>query len=268
MYTTVDTADGSALASALDGVDVVVNAAGDVSGDLAASELANVDLPERLGRLAAEGGWRLVQVGSAAEYGPGASGPALVAEHHPCAPVSIYGATKLAGTEALLRWRAKGASIVVARVFNVVDGEMPPANPVRDLVVQVRHAAEFGVAGVGPEIAVGDPTTERDLTPRADAAQAVVALATRPAWPAEPVVNVCSGVATSFGDLARALGRRLDLDVEVVDLGWPRGGRIIGDPQLLRSLITPPDPRAIDGLADVVLATPLLRPHSGAFDVR
>ena len=260
MDTIVDSADGRALARALDGVDVVINAAGDVSGDLAASELANVELPDRLGRLGAERGWRLVQLGSAAEYGPGASGQVPVAEQHPCEPASIYGASKLAGTEALLRWRTKGASVVVARVFNVVDGEMPPANPVRDLVDQVRRAAEFGSASDRPLIAVGDPTTERDLTPRADVACAVVALATRPAWPVDPVVNVCSGVATGFGDLAGTLGRRLDLDVEVVDLGWPRGGRIVGDPQLLRSLVTPPDPRGIDGLADVVLATSIPPP--------
>jgi hypothetical protein len=50
--------------------------------------------------------------------------------------------------------------------------------------------------------------------------------------------------------VARALG----LKVRVRDLGWPRGGQIVGDPALLRSVVALPDPVPLDGLARSALA--------------
>src|ERR671913_1562665 len=147
----VDPTNTRALAAALTGCTAVVNAAGalpgrgDTDADLVG---ANVELPERLAVLAAAHGHRLVHVGSAAEYGP-SPGPtdALVDEEREPAPVSPYGRTKLAGTEAVLAQRAAGAPALVARVFNLVDGDLPATNPVHDLVTQVRAGL---VAGAGP----------------------------------------------------------------------------------------------------------------------
>src|SRR5918993_888475 len=176
----VDLTNTRALAAALTGCTAVVNAAGalpgrgDTDADLVG---ANVELPERLAVLAAAHGHRLVHVGSAAEYGP-SPGPtdALVDEEREPAPVSPYGRTKLAGTEAVLAQRAAGA-------------------------------------------------------------HALVALAVRPEVPPTGVVNVCSGAGTSFGELAVALGRRVGLAITVRDRGWPRGGRVVGDPRRLPPLV-------------------------------
>ena len=116
----VDFSDTAALARALAGCDVVVNAAGRTGGDPVSMRAANQALPDRLGALAVAGGWRLVHLGSAAEYGPPTPGAVLVPEGYPTTPGTPYGRTKLAGTEAVLRWQERGARAVVARVFNVV----------------------------------------------------------------------------------------------------------------------------------------------------
>nr|WP_322975329.1 NAD-dependent epimerase/dehydratase family protein [Actinacidiphila bryophytorum] len=65
---------------------------------------------------------RLVQLGSAAEYGPGVPGTAL-AESAAARPAGVYGATKLAGTLAVA---GSGLDAVVLRVFNPVGAGAPP----------------------------------------------------------------------------------------------------------------------------------------------
>jgi nucleoside-diphosphate-sugar epimerase len=232
-----DPADTASLAAALCRADIVVNAAGDRGSDAGVAAVANTELPDKLGWLATKAGWRLVHLGSAAEYGPGAAGTAAIAEDHGCLPTSVYGMSKLAGTRAVLRWRARGAGVVVARVFNVVDADLPPENPFHGIAVQVRQAARSGGTG---EVGIGDPTTARDIGCRSTLATAIVALAaTGPATtaPQHPIVNVCTGRATSFADLAGAMAHQLGVAIVVRDLGWSRGGRIVGDAALLRALV-------------------------------
>jgi nucleoside-diphosphate-sugar epimerase len=251
-----DPADTASLAAALCRSDVVVNAAGYRGGDAGVAAVANTELPDKLGWLAAKAGWRLVHLGSAAEYGPSAAGPQLITEEHGCLPTSVYGMSKLAGTRATLRWRARGAGVVVARVFNVVDGDLPPENPFHGIAVQVLQAARGGGTG---EVGIGDPTTTRDVGRRTTLAAAIVALAAAgPATtaPQHPVVNICTGRGTSFADLAEAMARHLDVQVAVRDLGWPRGGRIVGDPALLRALVALPRPDRLPDLARSILGAP------------
>jgi len=269
-----DTADTASLAAALCRADVVVNAAGYRGGDADVAAEANSELPDRLGWLAARSGWRLVHLGSAAEYGPSAAGPSLITEDHGCLPTSVYGMSKLAGTRAVLRWRARGAAVVVARVFNVVDHDLPGENPFHGIAVQVRQVAQSGGPG---DVGIGDPTTIRDVGRRATLAAAIVDLAAAGAVPGatagdapgatpgggspatappHPIVNICTGRPTSFGDLAEAMARHLGVQVNVLDLGWPRGGRIVGDPTLLRGLVPLAPPDRLADLAASILGLP------------
>jgi nucleoside-diphosphate-sugar epimerase len=248
-----DPADTASLAAALHRADVVVNAAGYRGADPGIAAVANSELPDKLGWLSAQTGWRLVHLGSAAEYGPSAAGAEPITEDRPCVPTSVYGTSKLAGTRAVLRWRSRGAQALVARVFNVVDHDLPPENPFHGIAVQVRQAALSEGSG---EVGVGDPTTQRDVGCRRTLAEAIVALAAT-APPAtttyHPVVNICTGQATSFADLADAMARQLDVPITVRDLGWPRGGRIVGDASLLRALVTMPRADRLDDLARSIL---------------
>lgn len=248
----VDPADTSSLATALARSDVVVNAAGSYRlDDAKAATVANYEVPNTLGWLAARSPWRLVHLGSAAEYGPGVAGPEAVVEERRCLPRSIYGTTKLAGSLAVMRWREQGAKAVVARVFNVVDADLPAENPFHGIAIQVREA----VRAVG-EVGIGDPTTTRDLSRRATVAAAVVALASHTATELPPVVNVCSGRPTEFGELAEEMARLLGGRVKVRDLGWPRGGRIVGDPGRLRALVGFPYVDRVPDLARSILGIP------------
>ena len=67
---------------------------------------------------------------------------------------------------------------------------------------------------------------------------------------APPSRGTCSGSPTSFGRLAETLGRHVGLDVDVRDLGWPRGGRIVGDTRRLRDLVELAPTPSIDAVAD------------------
>jgi nucleoside-diphosphate-sugar epimerase len=262
--------DTASLAAALGRSDVVVNAAGYRGSDAGVAAVANGELPDRLGWLAAKSGWRLVHLGSAAEYGPGAAGPEPIAEDHDCRPTSVYGTSKLAGTRAALRWRARGAGVVVARVFNVVDDDLPAENPFHGIAVQVRQAVRGDGTG---DVGIGDPTTTRDVGRRTSLAAAIVELALAGdgpgaagaaavrAAPPHQIVNVCTGRPTSFGDLAEAMARHLGVRVNVRDLGWPRGGRIVGDLTLLRSLVALPPPDRLPDLARSILGPPAGRSH-------
>ena len=186
----VDLTNTRSLAEALRSheIDVVINAAGRRLGPPALVHAANAALPDRLAGVAAAAGWRLVHIGSAAEYGLAAGGPVPIAEDRRCEPVTAYARSKLAGTEAVATWRVRGAEALVARVFNVVGPDLPPDNPIHGLA---RQARALVAAGDG-EIAVGDPTTTRDICTRRWVAEALVALALAdPVGP--PVVNVCSG---------------------------------------------------------------------------
>jgi nucleoside-diphosphate-sugar epimerase len=258
--------DDESLAAATKGCDVVINAAGCTSGSPDEHAAANVQLPERLAALAADQGWQLVHLGSAAEYGfaARATGSGLISEDHPCMPTSLYGTSKLAGTEAVLGWRARGAPAVVARIFNVVDPNLPADNPVAGIVRQVEQAAVASATTAGPHhVEIGDPTTTRDLCPRARVAELIVALAMHP--PDQPLVNVCSGRAISFGALAYDVADRLGARIAVRDLHWPRGGRVVGDPSRLRSLLSTPAATQIDDPATVLVRPPRSdRPRSPA----
>jgi nucleoside-diphosphate-sugar epimerase len=150
----------------------------------------------------------------------------------------------------VLAWRDRGAPAVVARVFNLVDRDLPTDNPVGGIVHQVRQAAAGDGGGRHP-VTIGDPTTTRDLCPRTWVAEMVVALATRP--PELSLVNVCSGRAISFGALAYDVADRLGAPITVRDMGWPRGGRVVGDPARLQSLVPGASATRIDDPATVLV---------------
>jgi nucleoside-diphosphate-sugar epimerase len=144
----------------------------------------------------------------------------------------------------------------VARVFNVVDHDLPSENPFHGIAVQVLQAARGGGAG---DVGIGDPTTTRDVGRRTTLASSIVSLAVAAratTAPQHPIVNVCTGRPTSFADLADAMARHLGVHVTVRDLGWPRGGRIVGDASLLRALVPLPRPDRLSDLARSILGPP------------
>jgi nucleoside-diphosphate-sugar epimerase len=253
----MDPDDSKSMARALARADLVINSAGYRGADARLAVTTNFRLPEDLARLAITERWRLVHVGSAAEYGRATPGStARLGEDDPCAPSTLYGMTKLAGTQAVLRRCEDGADVLVARVFNLAAAQLPADNPLLDFAKQV------GRLGSDGEVAIGDPTTVRDFSRRSWAAAAIVALGVMPER-FTGLVNVCSGRPTSFGDLVVAMAHHLGVPVSVRDLGWPRGGHIVGDPSRFHSLIDLP---ALDEADDLVRS--ILGPASPQWDCK
>ncbi|GAB2622091.1 NAD-dependent epimerase/dehydratase family protein [Streptomyces capparidis] len=189
------TADGLAAALRALAPDAVVNCAGAVGGGPVAMAEANARGPAVLCEAvrAAVPRARVVHLGSAAEYGP-PDGAEPLAETAPARPVTVYGATKLAGTAAVT---ACGLDAVVLRVFNPVGPGAPPGG------LPGRLAAGLLAAGRDGAVRVGDLSAYRDFVDVRDVARAVALAVTATAPPA--VLNVAGGRAVLVRELARGL---------------------------------------------------------------
>lgn len=178
--------------------DTVVNCAGATGGDAVTLAEVNTRGPAVLCAALREAApaARLVHLGSAAEYGPGAPGTPAT-ESAATRPVGPYGATKLAGTVAVA---ASGLDAVVLRVGNPVGPGAPPSG------LPGRIADLLREAGTGPEavLRLGDLSAHRDFVDVRDVARAAVLAATVPG-PLPPVLNVGGGRAVPVRDLVRGL---------------------------------------------------------------
>ncbi|MFI8192359.1 NAD-dependent epimerase/dehydratase family protein [Streptomyces sp. NPDC085946] len=180
--------------------DTVVNCAGATGGDAVTLAEVNARGPAVLcaALRRAAPAVRLIHLGSAAEYGPGAPGT-KVTESAATSPVGPYGATKLAGTAAVT---ASGLDAVVLRVGNPVGPGAPPTG------LPGRIAALLREAGGDPDavLRLGDLSAHRDFVDVRDVARAVALAVTAPG-PLPPVLNISGGAAVPVRDLVRELAR-------------------------------------------------------------
>jgi len=126
---------------------------------------------------------RLVQLGSAAEYGGAPHGTSQAEDYEP-RPGGAYGYTKLAGTTMVLRARSQGFDAVVLRAFNVSGPGSPPSTLLGRTLSQLR---------VGSEVRLGPLDTWRDFVDVRDVAAAVALALDVPDLP--PLLNVGRGQA-------------------------------------------------------------------------
>ncbi|HWU09387.1 MAG TPA: NAD(P)-dependent oxidoreductase [Streptomyces sp.] len=178
--------------------DVVVNCAGATGGDPVALAEANARGPAVLCAAMALAcpSVRLIHLGSAAEYGPGAGRvptPESAATH----PLSVYGATKLAGTITV---SACGLDALVLRVGNPVGPGAPPAGLPGRVTRLLREA------GPDPDavLRLGDLSAYRDFVDVRDVARAVERAVTAPG-PLPRVLNISGGEAVPVRRLVRTL---------------------------------------------------------------
>jgi GDP-4-dehydro-6-deoxy-D-mannose reductase len=238
-----DLLDPDAVAACVEAVrpDLVVNAAG------SASVARSWERPAEVFAVNATGVLNLLEaiachapraqllcLSSAAVYGEPEEAAMPLGEDAPAAPVSPYGAGKLAMEELCAQYaRARDLRIAIVRAFNLVGPGQPAYSAASGLARQIALAEREGEERV--ELTLGNPGAARDTTDVRDAARALAALS---AGGLTGTFNLCSGEAPTVADLATALGGATALDVATrVDPALARPADpslLLGDPTRLR----------------------------------
>lgn len=138
----------------------------------------------------------LLIIGSGEQYGrhPAAAQP--LPETAACAPLTFYGATKLAQEAvALSAFRSDGLRVIATRSFNHSGSGQAPQFLLPALVQRAVAARRDGTP-----VLIGNTDTVRDFLHVEDVVAAYIALVAR-GTPGE-VYNVCSGSGVRVGDLA------------------------------------------------------------------
>lgn len=172
---------------------------------------------------------RVIQMGSAHEYGPGTPGTSTTEDESP-APRSVYGSTKLAGTRTVLHAaRAMEVQAMVLRVANV----MGPGAPLASLVGVVAHRLTEATSATGEdgeplELSLAPLRDSRDFVDVRDVAAAVLAAADPAREVTGQIINIARGEAVPVRRLVEILialsGKRVRL-VEQQAPGPDRTGR-------------------------------------------
>ena len=152
---------------------------------------------------------RVLVAGSGEIYGPVPAERQPVAEHEPLRPQNPYAVSKascdlLAGFFA----DAHGLHVVSTRAFNHAGPGQSPGYVVADFARQIAEQEAAGADSI--ELVTGDLRPRRDFTDVRDVVRAYRLLVE-----GAPVgaYNVCSGVATSIGDILAGLSGHTRLDV-------------------------------------------------------
>jgi nucleoside-diphosphate-sugar epimerase len=176
--------------------DAVVNATGATHGTDEELIAGNATVVERLLAALSGGRMRLVQLGSSAEIGPSTPG-VPIGEEAEARPVTVYGRTKLAATQAVCA--ATGVDAIVLRVFNPVGAGMD----VTTLPGRAARQLHRALAAGDDHVELGPLDDWRDFVDARDVAAAVLAAAS--AAPGERLFHIGSGTATQARDLVRRL---------------------------------------------------------------
>jgi len=170
----------------------------------------------------------VIQWSSSEVYGNAQEFP--IKEIHRPRPISVYATSKLA--QECLAWRRKDATVTVVRMFNAFG----PRETHPYIVPEIIRQAESG------KIFLGNIEAKRDFTYVEDVGRAVVALLK--CWPeigrTWGIFNICSGeeqsISTIIDAAARALGRKVDMEVCADRLRERDVQRLQGDSSLFREL--------------------------------
>ncbi|HTZ71953.1 MAG TPA: NAD-dependent epimerase/dehydratase family protein, partial [Acetobacteraceae bacterium] len=174
------------------------------------------------------GGVPVVYASSAAVYGDLAG--AVATEYARCAPLTAYGADKLASEfHAAVAWRVHLVPTMGLRFFNVYGPRQDPRSPYSGVISIFADRLAAGL----PITRHGDGMQTRDFVHVADVvAHLLAAMRVLTVTPGASVFNVCTGRETSIAELARVLGMLTDRQ-PIVRTGAPRPGdigRSVGDP--------------------------------------
>lgn len=247
------------LTEALEGMEACIHLAAIASvarclADWPGTHRTNLSASITLMDEASRRGIPVVYASSAAAYGRGNMLP--LEEHAAALPLSCYGADKL-GCEQHARAAGLTHGLMSAglRFFNVYGPGQDPGSPYSGVISIFCERLRQG----RPIEIHGDGSQTRDFIFVGDVVAALLAalpLASQTA----PVVNVCTGQATSVLHLAEILGELHGVR-PVIQRRPSRAGDIehsVGSPLLARRLLGLDEPRALaDGLRTLLPGAPL-----------
>jgi len=253
-----DVADAATVRAAAAGVDAVVHLAAIASVQRCTEDWLGAHRVNLGGTIAVfdaardpcgRGPVPVVYASSAAVYGEQARLP--ISEDAPCQPLSAYGADKF-GSElhARVAGAVYGVPTLGLRFFNVYGPRQDPHSPYSGVI-----SVFCGRIARGEPIVInGDGGQTRDFVFVADIVAGILAGLER-ASTAAPVLNLCSGHATSVRELVDTLRTVTATETPVLH-GPPRPGEIrhsLGDrSRSVATLALPPPTPLAEGLASVL----------------
>lgn len=188
----------------------------------------------RIGR-----GCRLIFVSSGSVYAPTEAD--VIDEASPIGPVSVYGQTKLAAENALVRAADGGLDYVIVRPFNHTGVGQTADYVCSDFA---RQAAAVSLGLAPPILFTGNLEPVRDFSDVKDVVAAYVALAEKA--PSRTIVNVASGNGRSIRSivehLANLSGRRPAIAESAVRRRAVDAPRMVGSTRKLDDLVGRRDP--------------------------
>lgn len=180
---------------------------------LRVNALGTLLLLEALARSRRESGRepRIVVSGSAECYGAAAARHKPLTEDCPLEPQNPYGASKAAQEMLALQfYRSERLPAIVTRSFNHTGPGQASSFVAPQLAKQILEIQSRGSTGA---VRVRDPEVRRDFTDVRDVVRAYIDLAER--GEVGQVYNVCSGEATSVGEVTFLLAELAGVEVEV-----------------------------------------------------
>jgi GDP-4-dehydro-6-deoxy-D-mannose reductase len=201
----------------------------------------------------------VVLCGSAAEYGRITLSDLPLSETSVARPVDPYGASKLAQTNLALLAAQAGIPVIISRPFNIVGPGMPSKLALGGFLDQLKQA----VPSKHCTLLVGNLDTSRDFVTIGDVIRVWWELSQLTAARGR-IINICSGVPLSIGDLIAHIKTYAPIPIEVkTELSRVRAQDIpvhYGDNTLLRQLLgwvpTPPDAETIRNIMHFHLSIP------------
>jgi GDP-4-dehydro-6-deoxy-D-mannose reductase len=154
---------------------------------------------------------RVVQIGSAAEYGRIEESALPVREDCELNPLTPYGVAKAWQTMAAKYYATRGVHVVVARMFNLLGPGVPEFLAVGTFASQLYRLVGLEAPR---RLLAGNLDVRRDYIDVRDACRALIALASH--GESGQVYNVCSGRSVLMRDLLSRMIAQTGLAIEVV----------------------------------------------------